>query len=364
MADEKGLKGQIEGITSSGNVPVILPCDAKDFGDFIAGLFRSQQTINRYFSGQFIIGSEEIKNIYHLLEQRISQQNDAKLVAFSVSINFDDASTVKLNSFLDFERYNELKPIISTAVTLNWTYLIRFQGSRIPERQVIDLTFNAEEKGHAFVIRDGIPWPVLSSPWTGTGAALRIEHTLRSWGTDIESLLTNHLQVLLKQPVGLRRLISKNSGTIGFLTFLVFFALCLGGSFLGTRLFVENQLAAAQQAMSTTSDLTVSLAAKLDFLISTAAQGVWPKFVLYLLTGILVGFFLSVVLGIGASALAENLEQRSLLVLTKQSEALRARQIVRETRSTRIFWITSIVGVATGVIANIIFVYGFQKWIG
>lgn len=122
---------------------VILPCTQEDFGNFVSGLLGQSQTIERIFRGTFEIGRQEIENTYHLLDQRICQQNEATLVQFTAKVVYHDASSILLNSLDDFLRYVEVRPLVSTSLHLSWTYLIRFRDKRFPEKQQIEMSIVA-----------------------------------------------------------------------------------------------------------------------------------------------------------------------------------------------------------------------------
>lgn len=127
----------------------MLPCPPDQFRDFIAGLLGKPQTIERYVEGPFELTKPDAENLYHLLDQRISSQNDATLVQFTARIIYSDNSSVLLNSFSDFQSYNEVKPLISTGLHLSWTYLIQFKNKSFPEKQNIDISFISDPSQEA-----------------------------------------------------------------------------------------------------------------------------------------------------------------------------------------------------------------------
>ncbi|WP_298871209.1 hypothetical protein [uncultured Bradyrhizobium sp.] len=178
---------------------VLLPCEPDQFRDFIAGLLGKPQVIERMIRGPFNLGRNEIENLYYLIEQRISSQNDATLIQFTARIVFDDESSVLLNSFADFTTYKEVRPLISVSVHLSWTYLIKFRNKPIPEKQQIDVSCNADYSRGQVSFDFFDPARIVFSPIRQTrhrgNIYLRISHTDRTWGTDIEALLTGHQDV-------------------------------------------------------------------------------------------------------------------------------------------------------------------------
>src|SRR5712691_8863385 len=119
---------------------VMIPCAQEDFAKFISGLLGKRQTLSRLHRAPFDVSRKEIENTYHLVHQRVTQQNEASLVQFTVRIVYDDDSSVLLNSFDDFLHYNEIRPLASIGAHLSWTYLIRFPDRKSPEKQEIEVS--------------------------------------------------------------------------------------------------------------------------------------------------------------------------------------------------------------------------------
>src|SRR5579862_4712755 len=101
---------------TSSSYGVLLPCTPETFADFVSHLLGSQQTIERRFGGEFTLTREDIENTFHLVNQRVIQQNDAHLVEFTVTIAYDDDSSITLNTIMDFTHYREVRSITSCGV--------------------------------------------------------------------------------------------------------------------------------------------------------------------------------------------------------------------------------------------------------
>ena len=179
----------------SGNVSIALPCEPEDLKNFISGLLGKPQIIQKFFDFPFEVRKSDISDIFHLLDQRIHQQNKATLLQFTVKILYDDDSSVTINSIEEFMIYNEVRPLESREVTISWVYLIRFQQKDIPERQQIDLTYRAG-RGKLVTIEDGFGIHRLKQILGPATINLRIAHTDRTWGIDIESLISGQLKNL------------------------------------------------------------------------------------------------------------------------------------------------------------------------
>ena len=124
------------------NLPshVVLPCTVDQFGNFVSSLLGQPQEIEGGRFGHFAVSREEIEQTYHLITQRVEQQNGVKPIGITIRIVYDDGTSIQLNSFSDFQSFNEPKPVVSTEAHLTLIYLIEFPLSKSPERQ--DITIN------------------------------------------------------------------------------------------------------------------------------------------------------------------------------------------------------------------------------
>lgn len=331
---------------------VMLPCSQEEFREFISGLLSKGQTIEAVVSGTFDITRSHLINLFHLVHQRIQQQNDGALIQFNVTIRYDDSSSVQLNSLEEFERYAEIKPHISNGATLTWVYLIQFRGRPVPEKQEINVTFRTKRSTRFFdfdgrVIRG----------WVNSGGfEIQVKHTARSWGVDIESLLIGHLNTLKLEEAAIRKLLSRFSSYLGWiagLAFLLASAAAISETisrFADARTgeFLENlRGSAAETEMG-----------RLEILGVAVLTGSDARFTVGLVFFILAAVALSAIFGTMVTSRCEN-RRESFLALTKEAE-----QKMKEARlNENWFWVylvgTLIGGVASGVIANWLFLYIF-----
>jgi len=304
----------------------MLPCEPEHFRDFIAGLLGRPQTITRYLPGPYEVNRTDIESLYHLVDQRVSSQNDATLIQFTARIVYDDDSSVLLNSFTDFMHYNEVKPLISTDVHLGWTFLIKFRNKDFPEKQQIDVSFTtdnsqlltkkrAREFG-AYGLSEFVPYVmrrVLNS------ISIRISHTDRTWGTDIEALLSGQLQHLKKKDRPLKAFAYDHSGVLSlFVGSGVFISALVAGFFI-TDTFIERYLAAAKILGSNTSLNFDSLVKKIDFLMNIIASGLWTRYAFYVSGFFILAIIVAIFLAIIVSSYAET-RRPSFVVLTKEAQ--------------------------------------------
>jgi hypothetical protein len=287
---------------------VILPCEPDQFRNFISGLLGRPQTINRNSRGAHELTRADIENLYHLLDQRITSQNEGTLIQFTARIRYDDNSSVLLNSFEDFQVYNEVRPLISTGVALSWTFLIKFRNKKFPERQQIDIDVGVSDR-YGFV------------PFERLGVSgyfhVQINHTDRSWGTDIDALLKGHLEMLLKAEGKFRTLANKYSTWLGWLWGILVGVLALFAASRATDDLVGRYIAEAKKAAAASD-----VAAKIDFLTNVVASGLWARYSLYVAGFIIVALIISILSGALVANYAGT-ERPSFIILTKKAEEYR-----------------------------------------
>jgi hypothetical protein len=186
-----------------------LPFNEKQFGDFLVSLLGKPQTITKRFVGSFCIDKDSIVNIFQIIEQRIHQQNDAKLISFRSLITYNDNSTVELSGFEHLVNFNEPLPLIPKGIDLTWQYLIKFKDKEIQEKQEINISFNVgagfRSLGNNIIFDFG---------HFRTNVSLRISHTARTWGADMEALLSKHIEVLCKPSTGYKKILNKDPEVI------------------------------------------------------------------------------------------------------------------------------------------------------
>jgi hypothetical protein len=254
-------------IRVQGRHEVILPVSEEEFAKFVSGLLGKPQTIEDLFPGPFDLGKTDIENCFHLVDQRVKQQNKATLIQFSVKITYSDNSSVLLNSLDDFKSYREVKPAVSVAADLSWTYLIKFEDREVAEKQVIELSIATGGDEISFVATPTTGLIVRTLRQRGNGFVLRIQHTARTWGTDIENLIAGQIRSWRKAEPKLKSLVNKYSGWIGLGVGILVFALMIWGFLSATNPAISQfQEAAKAAAFSKNAD------AKFNFLVNASAN--------------------------------------------------------------------------------------------
>jgi hypothetical protein len=337
---------------------VMIPCAQEDFASFISGLLGKPQTLERMHISSFEVNRLGIENLFHLIDQRLKQQNDATLLQFTVRIIYDDDSSVLLNSFEDFRQYVEVRPLISVGAQLSWTYLIRFQDRKVPEKQQIEVNFQSG-RGGPIDLEFSAFEPM---PWLGRGyVSTQVKHTARTWGVDIDSLLEGHIRTLARPVSTVRKWISRHSGKIGVISGLSFMSATVGGAYYSANVFLGQQLDRVQSFLQA-KGAAPSVSDKLDFLLRLAAEGSWPRFAFMIGSFALFALLASIAFGILIGSTADN-KPRSFVVLTEKTEENKL-QMLRKEQAKWLSFIGSIItGVAIGVASNVVFSVSLAKWL-
>jgi len=286
-----------------------LPFDGDQFKDFITGLLGKPQTIQKSITGTFTIQIKDLQNFHELLLQRIVQQNGGALIQFVAKIYYDDNSSVQLGSYSELLTYNEVKPVISLAVQLSWVFLIKFADKPNPEKQTIDLLISTD-RYHDF--NEGLYF-------TSRGFGyfkITIQHTARSWGTDIENLLANQAYSCLIQPKGYKTWLKENDFIVSFILGMTIFVTCLFGGYLATNQFLNDQVL---QSKAYTIGKSHTETQKIDFLIKYIASGVSTQLYFKLIIFLIFAALISFLFGKLIQSQVEDIYEPSFVILTKKS---------------------------------------------
>lgn len=331
---------------------IALPCDPSQFGDFIGGLLGKPQTISNLYQGSFELNHNDIESVYDLVNQRVSQQNESSLIQFTVKIVYHDNSSVLLNSINDFRTYTEVRPLVSTQVHLSWSFLVKFQDRDVPEKQEIDLSFIAHSR-HSLPVMDCdfSSSTYLKRLFGGAGyISFQVKHTARTWGADIESLLSGHIKHILIPQSKTRSFMRKHNGKVAFVVGLMFFLGSVAACFYSATEVSTAQLSTVSELLLQNADVTT----KIDALLTTSSSGFWGKYFFSLFVFVIFALFLSIIFAAWASASADT-EKPSYILLTKKSKQHKAISEKTYNRKWISFLLSVVVSVVTGIIANILF---------
>lgn len=326
------------------------PFNGDQFKEFIKGLLGKPQTITKYMYGNFEIHLNDLQNLYDLVSQRVTQQNHGTLTQFTAKIYYDDKSSIQLGSFEELVTYNEVKPIISEAVKLSWDFLIQFTDKSHPEKQVIEVLIVSTKGKNSGDIN--IPFVVMNPQGY---FKIHIEHTARSWGSDIENMLKNQIESMTKKPDKFKEFIRRKSNPISLSFAILFLLSCIIGAFIVTRNFIFNETIKVQNF---TAESTNSTNEKIDFLSGYIASGVASQHFFKVGIFILIAIILSIFFGVWIESTASRNIEYSFVVLTRKSKDYRDTMIQKMKKKWIWFFLSIGLSIITGIITNYMF-----KWL-
>lgn len=190
---------------------LVLPCDVKDFRQFVSGLLGKPQEERGSVDGCFHAEPKDISNIFHLVNQRVTRQNEGSLIHFSVKVLYDNGTSVTHNTVEHFESYYPTSQTTPKEVVLSFTYLIKFQNKEVPEKQEIEVIISINE--HRLHESDA---------WLSGGLfEYRINHTDRTWSSDIANVLKNHATTFMDKHSSLWKWIKRHDDEVFEYTFWI-----------------------------------------------------------------------------------------------------------------------------------------------
>ncbi|TQI71265.1 hypothetical protein JM79_2192 [Gramella sp. Hel_I_59] len=206
---------------------VALPFNENQFKDFLVSLLGKPQTITKNFNGSFEFTKDDIISLHQLLDNRILQQNDARLIQFRATVSYNDSSSVTLSGFDHLVNYNETLPIVSTSIHLTWQYLIKFRDKKNYEMQEVTISLVGNSQDSISYDEDfGGYYPGHNRIF------IRIKHTARTWGADIENLIIKHLKTYVNKDPKILNFFRFNPERIEYLLFSLLFIINLCFAFI------------------------------------------------------------------------------------------------------------------------------------
>lgn len=322
-----------------------IPLSTNQFKEFIISLLGTPQTISKRFEGVFDIEKEDLIDIHNLLLQRIGQQNNGTLIQFEAKVYFSDQTSVIMTSIDDFQLYKDHKDVISETVRLLWVFLIKFPNKEIHEKQVVELQLNTNPDKNK-IEEDGIITPkFLQSGYVD----LKIEHTARTWGADMESLLSSKINLFLIPNSNIKKFIIKYRTIITLLIGII--ALLLSLYILSTN--IDNEITKHKKNVVEFLDRSPSMEQKIDYLLigNSNRSNISNSIFFFALSPVLLLVFLMIFFKFITHC------PKSFITLTKGSEIYRKKQKTKEKIINFKLWGTILIGIITGVLANYLFKY-------
>lgn len=181
------------------------------------------------FRGTFDLNRHEIGNFFHLIDQRVSEQNGCSASFCEFAVYYNNGTSRKFPGIDDFNGYTETRNRFPTVVTLHLVYFISFPESEAPEKQEVDIVIRASES-----TKDTIDIVTTDSRMRMSGDKIQlavsednrnlglitytINHSKISWGLDLEGHIQGHIETLLTEPSKAERFLQKSAGPLDILT--------------------------------------------------------------------------------------------------------------------------------------------------
>ncbi|KFZ38423.1 hypothetical protein HR45_02965 [Shewanella mangrovi] len=332
-----------------GNSYVQVPIKKKDFGDFITNLLGQPEKIRDSKSGTYEINFEWLIHIHHLLDQRINQQNYAELVDFSAVFKFESGTERKITTIGGFLNFNEAKMVCTKSVEITWTYLVNFPNKAAPEKQEITLELITElaevvTVGRSSVIRNAI---------SGKGIiSYVISHTERTWGDDIQGLLSNEIENVIDKEPWYLKLVFITS----ILLMMGFFAAGLLVPEYIEQLIREQQLTALYASFvpdgMTILDLDMNEKLNLALKLLDPNNNIQNVDVWFRIMSFIAGFALSIF-----TVIFFERNQKSFIVVTVNDRVRRDKYLAKKKSSFTLKLLSFIGAVFAGVAGNYLYYY-------
>lgn len=351
--------GALEHMPDGEEVALSLPIKKKDLGAFISGLLGQQQSIERDIEAKFDIDHAWVVNLHETINQRIYQQADAHLTDFTAVIYFENGLKRTFTSFAAFKTYSETKKQIPVGIKIIWIYLVQFPKKQYPEKQQITFSAQIHTKNISEVktSKNRLEFLILD---TITGESERsslnyqIDHTERTWGDDIETIISNQVDEVIRGNQFKDALFDISRLTLTLIILLFSFIYPVYSIYSSTYHKSQIMTEAMTNYLSLSHNLVNSIDGvnkKLDA-VANMIQIVGKRDEI---SGLLM---LMLFAGPPISIILLRLTRKktySFLVFSKESERNRASKLEQEKRSTWILVGSFCLSVLAGIVGN----YGF-----
>lgn len=346
---------------------VTLPFGKDQFHSFVMGLLGRPQTFEKAKIIFFSVQLRDIESLHHLFEQRISQQNNGKLIQVVSKVNFSDDSSFEFGSLDELITHNELRNVATNSLRMTWSYMLQFSDKEHPERQELEVKFDTGfsdiediDSGigrQEFLRRKRIPVPI-------GRISYRIRSTNRGWILDIGNLIDFYIDKLDQSRKESRFI--KQSEPIGFLAgFLLFASVAFWSvKFLDNILY--SDVSAQQDLLNSTIESFIGakedlgekivIATKLLLTTRPVISHSFPQETSFIESLILPSALAILVGIIGGMSLAESFipGRRSFVLLTYEDENRRLRFERSARKIIRNLSFTVVVGIGVNFISSFI----------
>jgi hypothetical protein len=328
-----------------------LPIKKADLGNFVADLLGQQQSIERVVDENFNIDFSWLVNLHELIDQRINQQNHSDLVSFSLIIYFENGLKRTLTSVEALKSYSETRKDIPVGVKMVWNYLVHFPKKSYPEKQQISFSAfrhkNKNEKVEKLSFEKTFLREMVKKSERNT-IRFQIDHTERTWGDDLEVVISNHIDEVVRKE-GKADILFELSRMIFSLLILI------SGFVYGVFSAITNKLDDVRDIVaqylelqaSTKIDLSL-ISQKLDVIAKISEINAMKDENLGLL---FIYVFISTALAMIILFLTRR-QASSFIVISSSSELYREKNLKKERRSVHILIGSFLLSVSASLVAN------------
>jgi len=212
--------------TDGANPPVFTPAHVNAL---LNGALKSPKVVAGAERGVFDIDCDDVENFFHLIDQRVNEQQTCLIDKFEVSIFFNNGTSTQLNGIEEFRSYAQVKNIAATVISFHWTLLLEFPNAMAHEKQEIDIVLRASdipqetidiETTHDSMRMSGDKFQIKFGPEKSSYGIVTysINHTRISWGLDIENVIQSHISKILVKASRSDKALKHISGPLNLFT--------------------------------------------------------------------------------------------------------------------------------------------------
>lgn len=188
---------------NSNDTVITIPINKHQLGDFISNLLGQKQSLERTYDLTFEIDHEWLMNLHEMIHQRISLQANSTLINFSAVIYFENGAKRTITTIEAFRGFHETKPEVSNGVKIVWEYLVQFPNRTHPEKQQISFTASTIVVDKSHPPFSTLISKIIEYAFSESGDSLinvQIDHTERTWGDDIENIISSCIVDVSSKP--------------------------------------------------------------------------------------------------------------------------------------------------------------------
>lgn len=190
---------------------------------------RDTKVIFGALRGVFDLNRAAVENFFHLIDQRVYEQNGCRAAICEVCIYYTDGTSRKFPSIDAFKNYSETRKRYPTVVTVHLSYFIQFPNTDAPEKQEIDITIRASDSMSEVIdmvetdsqLRmSGDKIQVMASNGNTQFGVIsyNISHSRISWGLDLEGHIKSNIEKILEHPSTADRFLRRIAGPLNLFT--------------------------------------------------------------------------------------------------------------------------------------------------